>query len=291
MISSVVALDSSTARLLTSEQNPGSPYTVTVNGIQDVAGNAVPANSRSSFTAFTIVKGAVGLEIWKNIGGGAVADLRNSARYPLDPDFDLVTTAFDSFLSVPAVPDNNTYGGRFRAWITPQETGEYEFFVRADDTGELRLNELGDSFDEIDDPNVNTPIAVDTTAGDTFQEPGVDGSTSVPIFLEAGAKYAILAIWKEGNGGDYLQVAWRLVGDFTPAAELLPIPSEAFCYYGPANLPKITKVSLEAGKVIIEWSGAGLQSSIDLKTWKDEVGATSPFSVTPVGHKFYRAKN
>ena len=188
------------------------------------------------------------------------------------------------------MPDNNTYGGRFRAWITPAESGEYEFFLSADDTGELRLNAEGDSFAEIDDPNVNTPIAVDATAGDGFQETG-SGSTSQPIPLEAGQKYAIQAIWKESNGNDYLRVAWRLAGDPTPAAELLPIPSEFFCYYGPPNLPKITKVSLEGGKVIIEWSGAALESSEDLKTWKDEPGAASPFSTTPTGHKFYRAKN
>ena len=290
MIKSAVALDTTTARLLTSEQEPGTKYTVTVSGIEDIAGNKI-ADSKRDFTGFTIVKGVVGLEIWKNIGGGAVNDLRSHARYPLDPDLDLVTTALDSLLAIPAVPDNNTYGGRFRAWITPPETGEYEFFVRADDSGELRLNTVDDSFAEIDDPNLNTPIAVDSTAGDTFQESGVDGSTSVPIALEAGTKYAIQAIWKESNGNDYLQVAWRLVGDPTPAAELLPIPSEFFCYYGPADLPKVTKVSFEGGKVIIEWSGAGLQSSQDFKTWKDEVGAASPFSVTPVGHAFYRAKN
>ena len=36
---------------------------------------------------------------------------------------------------------------------------------------------------------------------------------------------------------------------------------------------------------------ASWTSSEDLKTWKDELGATSPFSTTPQGHKFYRAKN
>ena len=292
VVNSAVALNSTSVRLLTSAQNSGTKYTVTANDIEDLAGNRIPANSKKEFTGFAIVKGAVGLEIWYNIGGGAVNDLRSNARYPLDPDLDLVTTALDSYLAIPAVPDINTYGGRFRAWITPSESGEYDFFLRADDTGELRLNQVDDSFEQIDDPNLNTPIAVDSTGGDPFQEPGIDGSTTAqPIFLEAGHKYAIQAIWKEANGPDYLQVAWRLAGDPTPAAELLPIPTEFFSYYGPPSLPKITKVALESGKVIIEWSGAALESSADLKTWKEEMGATSPFSVTPVGHKFYRAKN
>ena len=71
---------------------------------------------------------------------------------------------------------------------------------------------MDDKFDNLDDPNI-TPDAVDTTAGDTFQEPGFDLSTSVPITLERDKKYAVQAIWKEGNGNDFCQVAWRKVGD------------------------------------------------------------------------------
>jgi hypothetical protein len=86
------------------------------------------------------------------------------------------------------------------------------------------------------------------------------------------------------------------VGDATPADQLQPIPSQFWSYWGPGAStpvvePKITKVSFEGGKVVITWTGASLQSSTDLKTWTDEGGAASPFSVTPTGRKFYRAKN
>ncbi|MBM3834768.1 MAG: hypothetical protein FJ403_16145 [Verrucomicrobia bacterium] len=291
-IDSVVALDSANARLLTSKQTQGTPYTVTINNIEDVAGNKVTANSTSRFNGFTVQTGVVGLEIWKNITGGAVQNLRDNTRYPNDYDVDYVTTTLDSLLVVPAVPDLNTYGGRFRAWLTPEESGQYEFFVRADDQGELRIS-LDDKFDNLDDPNGN-PDAADTSAGDTFQEPGLDNSTSAPIQLERGRKYALQAIWKEGNGGDYLQVAWRKVGNTTTADQLKPIPSKFLSYYGPGATPvndqKIT-VSLQTGRVTLSWASGTLQSSDDLKAWKDEAGVTSPLSITPAAKKFYRVRN
>lgn len=293
-ITSAIALDATTVRLLTSKQSSGTSYSVTVNNIEDLAGNKIASNATGNFTGFSVQTGAVGLEVWKNIAGGAVQDLRNNTRYPNEPDVDYVTTTVDSLLVIPAVPDNNTYGGRFRAWLTPEVSGQYEFFLRADDTGELRIS-TNDKFDALDDPN-GTPDAVDTTIGDTFQEPGVDGSTSLPIQLEKGKKYAIQAIWKEGNGTDHLQVAWRKLGDATPADQLQPIPSKFFSYYGPgvapvSGQPKFTKFGLQLGKLFLEWTGGTLQSSDDLKTWKDETGTVSPLSVTLAQAKFYRVKN
>lgn len=292
-INSAIALDATTARLFTSKQTSGTRYTLTINNVEDLAGNPVAANTTRSFAGFTVQPGVVGLEVWNNIGGAAVADLRNNARYPNEPDVDYVTTTLDSFLVIPATPDKNTYGGRFRAWLTPEETADYEFFVRSDGGSELRLS-TDDKFDLLDDPNA-LPTAADTSAGDTFQEPGLDESASLPVRLEKGKKYALQAIWKESNGADYLQVAWRKVGNATPADQLQPIPSKFLSYYGPSAAPqiepKITKVSFQGGKVVVEWTGAALQSSDDLKTWKDEAGAASPFSVTPAGTKFYRAKS
>lgn len=37
--------------------------------------------------------------------------------------------------------------------------------------------------------------------------------TSAPVQLTAGKRYAIYAVYKEGGGGDYCDVAWREVGD------------------------------------------------------------------------------
>jgi hypothetical protein len=299
-ITSAVPLDPQTVRLLTStKQTAGSSYTVTLNNLQDIAGNKIVANSAKTFNAFNVTSNSVGVEIWRSVGGSAVTDIRNDTNYPAKPNEDYVIASFDTFL-LPALTnsDNNTYSGRMRAWITPEETGDYEFFIRADDQGELRVS-TDEKFDRFDDPDVianELPTAADTTAGDTFQEPGTDDSVSQPVHLEKGKRYAMQALWKESNGGDYLQIAWRKVGDTTPADQLTPIPSKFLSYYGPATAasagpePAIAGITLDAGQIVIDWTGSALESSSDLKTWAAEAGAARPFKTAPQGYKFFRAK-
>jgi hypothetical protein len=58
-----------------------------------------------------------------------------------------------------------------------------------------------------------------------FHEPDPNSpptdTTAVPIFLEKDKRYYVEAIWKDGTGNDYLDVAWRKVPD-TFAAQALP---------------------------------------------------------------------
>lgn len=294
-IASAVALDPLTARLLTSAQGSGTTYTLKVKGVQDLAGNSIPSGSALSFAGFTVQKGFVGLEVWNGILGGAIADLRNDPRYPLSPEVDAALTTFNSELVIPNGP-NNTYGGRLRSWITPEENGDYEFFLRADDTAQLFIG-LDDKFDDFENPE-RVPDAVDTSAGDTFQEPGIDLSVTTPISMVKGKRYAIQAVWKEGNGNDYCQVAWRKVGSDTPADQLQPIDTKFLAYYGPSAVvtpppvpPAITRIGLEGAQFVVEWTGLILQSSTDLVTWSEVVGAANPYKISTVGNRFFRAKN
>lgn len=297
-VSSAIPLDSQIVRLLTSPQTAGTRYTLTLKDLEDVAGNKVAANATLNFNAFNVTTNVVGVEIWNAIIGSAVQDLRNDPRYPGQPDEDYILPTFDSFLlPVLTNADRNTYGGRMRAWLTPEETAEYEFFIRADNQGELRIS-TDDKFENLDNPDIvlnELPAAADTVANDPFQEPGIDSSTSAPIRLEAGRRYALQALWKEANGGDHLQVAWRKVGDTTLAEELQPIPSRFLSYYGPVSStveePAIS-ISRDAGAIRVQWSGGVLQSSTDLRTWTDETSATSPrtITVTPGERRFFRVK-
>lgn len=297
-INSATALNPQTVRLVTGAQTPGASYTVTVNNLEDLAGNKLAAGTASTFNAFNVTSNAVGVELWRNLTGSTVQNLRDYANYPNQPDEDYVIPTFDCYLvNVLTNFDNNTYGGRMRAWITPEETADYEFFIRADDQGELRIS-TDDKFDRFDNPDVvsnELPTAADTSSGDTFQEPGIDDSVSTPIRLERGKRYAMQALWKESNGSDYLQIAWRKAGDFTPADQLEPIPSRFLSYYGPVaappgQTPTISRIALSAGRVVVEWTGSALESSADLKAWTPVAGATSPYSESPQGNKFFRAR-
>lgn len=56
--------------------------------------------------------------------------------------------------------------------------------------------------------------------------------------------------------------------------------------------PTITRIALEGGQVVIDWTGSALESSDDLTNWTDEIDAAYHFSVTPSrAHTFYRSRN
>jgi hypothetical protein len=61
---------------------------------------------------------------------------------------------------------------------------------------------------------------------------------------------------------------------------------------GPASQPVFTRISLSAGNVVIEWSGGETLESADVVTgpWAAVAGASSPFTVTPTGNRFYRLR-
>lgn len=293
-VTAAIAQSTTTARLLTSDQTSGDRYTVTANNLEDLAGNMIPAGTARSFTAFTEQPGSVGLEVWNNTEPGNTNpdDLQTDPRYPDSPDEEFVTTTFDSEEVIPNGP-KNTYGGRFRAWLTPTETGDYEFFLQSDGGSELHIGE-DDDFTSLEDID-RFPDAF-AGGGSLFIEPGIDDSVTFPINLKAGQRYAIMALWKEANGPDYMQVAWRNFTDFTFAEELKPIPTEFLSFYAPPPASEepgvITRIALEGGQVILEWTGGtSLQSSDDLTTWTDEAAAVSPLSITPTNAKFYRIRN
>jgi hypothetical protein len=288
-INSAVALDSRNVSLLTATLSPAIEYTVTVNNVEDEVGNPVPAGSTARFTSYSRTRGAVGLEIWDNLGGGLVADLKSNFRYPLEYDVDFSIPTFDSLL---IRPDStiNIYGARMRAYLVPSESAEYEFFIRADDSGELRLELFESDFTFIDDDTVNFPIAV-ATAGGTFQESG-SPATSFPILLEAGRRYPMQAIFKESNGADYCQIAWRKVGDLTPADQLQPIPAGFLEYEGLATpAPEITRIALENGQIVIQWKGSALEATPDFRNWAGvSTNPLVPYTETPNGFRFFRSR-
>ena len=106
-----------------------------------------------------------------------------------------------AFESPKDVADN--YGARIRGYICPPQTGNYTFWIAADDASELWLS-------TDDNPNNKTKIAY-TSSYTGFREwYWFPSQKSVSISLQAGSKYYIEALHKEGNGGDHLSVAWQL---------------------------------------------------------------------------------
>jgi HYR domain/SdrD B-like domain/PA14 domain/Thrombospondin type 3 repeat len=169
----------------------------------------------------TYVTGSVLQELYFDIDGVTIADLRNSAKFPNAPDL----VRFRSSIEANTFDEFDNYGTRISGFILPPVSGEYVFYMAADDQGEFWL-----STDE--SPANLVQIArepVWAERRDFVGEAGGGGrgfplaNISAPINLTAGQAYYFEALMKEGILGDHLAVAWQMPGGAAPTDGSEPI--------------------------------------------------------------------
>ncbi|NQU19748.1 MAG: hypothetical protein HQ567_00585, partial [Candidatus Nealsonbacteria bacterium] len=151
--------------------------------------------------------GTILWEYWTDINGTAVSDLTSDPDYPDNPDGQEYYTLFES-------PTDwaNYYGGRMYGYLYPYLTGNHKFWIATDDNGELWL-----STDETPENKVRIAHVPGWAGSRNWTKYGEQKSAS--IYLEAGRRYYIEALMKEGGGGDNLAVGWEPPGvnfDGTP---------------------------------------------------------------------------
>ena len=157
-------------------------------------------------------------EVFKDIPGDQVAALEKSESFQENrPDERSVIEQFE-------IPSNvgENYGGRLTGWLIPPVTGEYVFYMSADNHARLFLGNSEASTSE--EPIANlvywTYQGIWQSSRGTLHNP----RKSRPIHLERGKRYSIRALFKEGTGGDRLAVTWQIPGQPPPENGDPPIP-------------------------------------------------------------------
>ncbi|KPK51405.1 MAG: hypothetical protein AMS22_10970 [Thiotrichales bacterium SG8_50] len=194
---------------------------------------AVHKGDTWSFTTTLPGLGKATAERWENITTTDINTLKINPRFPDNPDVteDVTEFAWDG-------PDLSDYGGRLEAWLYVPSTGDFMFWLNSDDQGELWLS-------TDDDPGNARLIAQESSWSDL--DSWYDGEErSDPIPLVGGEKYYIMAIWKEGSGGDHCQVAWQ--GPGVPQRSVIAgtnlSPFEPLSAYGAKPSNRSTGVTL-----------------------------------------------
>jgi len=198
-----------------------------------------------SFTTTIPGLGEIVMERWDNIPGDDLPSLTSSSNYPNNPDVTERLTSFSSDLNL----DN--YGGRIQGWLYAPGTGDYTFWLCADNQGELWLSTDDDS------TNVRLIALESNWAGPNTWGTGEEQSDPIP--LVAGNKYYIMALWKEGSGGDQCQVAGQ--GPGVPTLTI--IPGGNLSPYEPLNAFGAKPTNDAAGVTqtpVLEWK-TGLQAA------------------------------
>jgi len=211
---------------VTSAQAPGTTYTLTVNGVKDLAGNTLN-NGTATFVGPTILTLAKTIEhrFWNNINNNNVSALKADPRYPANPT--MIT--FEPMFEYP--PDGggeggDTYGNRLAGWIVAPEDGDYVFFTCSDDPSELWLStDLDPAHKKLvaieptwsNARNWVNPANRDAThpqnRSDQYQAtqwPTKNTDGGATITLSKDQHYYIEVLHTEGGGGDNVGVNWRL---------------------------------------------------------------------------------
>jgi hypothetical protein len=239
----------------------GTSYYWRVDEIQ-VDGTTKIVGDVQSFSTLSEGEHGARRDVYSGIGGTAVSDLTNNAKYPGSPSEVTITQDFEAPTDV---ADN--YGQRLTAWLDVPAAGDYTFWVASDDASRLYIGS---------DPTDAEQIAEVTGWTSSRAWDSAASQKSLPIHLEAG-KYFLMALMKEGGGGDNLAAAWQggpiaqreliLSGFLEPFVPLWaegPKPAN-----GATNVPQRVKLA---------W-GAGVQASahdVYLGTDPDAVAAATP---------------
>ncbi|MHC4506635.1 MAG: PA14 domain-containing protein, partial [Planctomycetota bacterium] len=152
--------------------------------------------------------GTILVELWWGIPGRTVADLTRHPRYPGRP----MKRAHVSILECPRRPIGS-FGTRIRGFLHPPATGEYRFWIAADDSAELWVS--------TDDTPANRRKIAHVglwTGPREWEKKGEEyrGQRSPPVRLVAGRKYYVEVLHKEapkkpkGKGRNHVAVGWRL---------------------------------------------------------------------------------
>ncbi len=154
---------------------------------------------------FTTAQPAVGKivrEWWTGQAGTAITQLTTSPLYPNDPTGRDLMDRFEG-----PVDWKDSYATRLYGWLKPETSGSYRFWIASNDLGELWLST------DVDPANAVQIAAVTGWSNprdfDNASRYAGSKQESAPITLEAGQKYYIQALMKEGTGEDHIAVAWQ----------------------------------------------------------------------------------
>lgn len=190
---------------ITSGVITGNPAVV---GVHDIAITATNSNgSGSAILRINVLQAGGGItrELWSNISGSSVASI------PLTTP---VTST--SILSLLQAPTNNAdnYGVRIRGYITAPVSGEYRFFLRADESAEFWLSNDDEPVNAWKRAELTTPVSDSNWSG---------AAQTTLLHLEAGARYYLQILHKESSGADHLALGWSKPGEAdTSPSEIVP---------------------------------------------------------------------
>ena len=161
------------------------------------------AQCQRGLSSVTGLVSGLNVEYWENVRCGSLNEVRKQGVLSTAP-------ATVQHIRDFATPEDHSesFVARVRGYITPPETGDFFFYISADDQGEFWLS--------ADDTPLNLTLCVKT---DSYSKPRTwdkANRKSKPVSLVKGRHYYLEALLREGAKDDHLAVAWSPLADDDP---------------------------------------------------------------------------
>ena len=150
------------------------------------------------------VAGLARWEVWSGVVGEHIRNVTGKRTFPGDFDTGRYQERLELYMD-----DAEQYGSRMRGYLVPEQSGEYRFWLSADNKGELWLSGSESKFDK----NLIAWVQEWTRGEEWTKYPE---QKSEWMTLEAGRRYYIEALHKEVVGEGHVEVGWQKRGEESP---------------------------------------------------------------------------
>ncbi len=219
-------------------------------------------------------------ELFSRVYGSQIAYLFNATNFPNGP----LSVSRPARFEVPSSGEDT--GGRLRGFLAPPVTGNYTFYIAADNRGELWLS-------PDDNPAHKQSIAGCYYWVDPRQWAVYSDQASAPVRLEAGRRYYLEALFKGEGSPNHCAVGWQLPdGTYDRPIPLTrfrgqPATLRANGVNGDGRFEMVVDGTLHSLYVV--------ESSANLSTWLPVCTNRVPFSFEDFTEessprRFYRAR-
>ena len=229
-------------------------YTVSVASPTDLVNLTIAEGTTVTFRTWKVVPGFVTFETFNTPESGVeVAKLKSSPSFPYNPRETFYIRSFDTRAAYPD-DSHEQFGGRLDGVFIPPTSGNWIFYLRSDDASELWM--------DLNDGAGLVLVQSESGCCGTFS-----GHATAPAALVAGTAYHIQALYKEGGGGDYCQVAAKLDTDPVDPNNLTPIPGAWLgTYLNPTSDPHLTITQNPTSQVAAKSSPAQAVGLVDFNS-------------------------
>ena len=210
------------AFLQTTRQEEGKVYNVKFQNIFDTVGNMIPSNYSTSFTSFVWVPGYTLLECFDV--ETLFVDLFDTIHWTPELNAYQVPAQAGKYVEILKTTfDQDNCTERVSGYLVPAESGTYEFAGSCDDDFKLWISPTESIYD-MSDSVVCWEEGWNSSGERMYDWSGATGTYgTTPIDLQAGQKYFFTVALREGTGGDFVSLTWRLLPNAMQANGTAPI--------------------------------------------------------------------